>query len=69
MTITSQPGTYFWSNGYAWGTCKVDNQQATLKVLKGNLILKEFSLKGNPKPAKIKLSLKEDEEQTIRALK
>lgn len=66
MTITSQPGTYFWSNGYAYGTCKVANHQATIKVLKGSLILKQFSLKGNLKPTKIKLNMNEGEEQTIK---
>ena len=68
MTITSQPGTYFWSNGYAWGTCTVRSQSATIKVLKGNLILKQFSLKGNLKPTKVKLNLNEGEEQTIKML-
>lgn len=69
MTITSQPGTYFWSNGYAYGTCTVSSQSAIIKVLKGNLMLKQFSLKGNPKPNKVKLSLKEGEEQTIQIKK
>jgi hypothetical protein len=65
MTITSKPGTYFWSNGYAWGTCRVSINQATIKVLKGSLLLKQFSLKGNPKPTKVKLNMNEGEEQTI----
>lgn len=45
MTFTSRPGTYFWSNGYAWGTCKVDeNSVPTLTVLKGNLPLKTLHI-------------------------
>jgi uncharacterized protein (DUF608 family) len=45
MTFTSRPGTYFWSNGYAWGTCKVDEKQATIEVLHGSLALNSFELK------------------------
>lgn len=41
MKFTSRPGTYFWSNGYAWGTCKVDAHAApVLTVIKGTLPLK-----------------------------
>jgi hypothetical protein len=46
MTITSRPGTYFWSNGYAWGTCKVEDKQVTINVLHGSLTLDNFELKG-----------------------
>jgi uncharacterized protein (DUF608 family) len=46
MTITSKPGTYFWSNGYAWGTCKVEDMKATLSVMQGQIPISEFSLKG-----------------------
>lgn len=43
MKFTSRPGTYFWSNGYAWGTCKIaDGAAPTLTVLKGNLPLKSL---------------------------
>ena len=45
MRITSRPGTYFWSNGYAWGTCKVTDRQAELSVLHGNLNLSSFTIK------------------------
>ncbi len=44
MTFTSNPGTYFWSNGYAWGTCIVTGRQAFLTVLSGQLELSRFSL-------------------------
>ncbi|MFZ4547937.1 MAG: GH116 family glycosyl-hydrolase [Bacteroidales bacterium] len=66
MTITSNPGTYFWSNGYAWGTCTVNKDNVVVKVLKGSLILNEFTLKNNPKPTKLKLNIKEGEEKTIK---
>jgi len=46
MTFTSKPGTYFWSNGYAWGTCKVEGQKATLNVLYGQIALSKFTLTG-----------------------
>ncbi len=46
MSFTAKPGTYFWSNGYSWGTCEVKNKEAVLKVLFGELELKSFSLEG-----------------------
>ena len=46
LTFTSEPGTYFWSNGYAWGTCKVEDKKATLDVIYGKLAVKTFTLKG-----------------------
>ena len=46
MTFTSVPGTYFWSNGYAWGTCKVENRRAVLSVISGQVQLSQFGLKG-----------------------
>lgn len=47
MTLTSVPGTYFWSNGYAWGTCLVKEGSVTIEVLKGNLALNSFRLSGH----------------------
>lgn len=44
MTITARPGTYFWSNGYAWGTCEVKNNAIKLDVKKGSLSLNKLSL-------------------------
>lgn len=45
MEITSRPGVWFWSNGYAWGTIKVnENNSATLNVLKGAVDLKTFTI-------------------------
>ncbi|GGZ13258.1 hypothetical protein GCM10007049_01300 [Echinicola pacifica] len=46
MTFTSKPGTYFWSNGYSWGTCEVRDREASLSVLSGSLVLERFSLVG-----------------------
>ncbi|GIZ09698.1 GH116 family glycosyl-hydrolase [Flavobacterium sp. UMI-01] len=46
MKFTSKPGTYFWSNGYSYGTCEVKNKEAVLTVLSGELKLDSFSLEG-----------------------
>jgi uncharacterized protein (DUF608 family) len=46
MSFTSKPGTYFWSNGYAWGTCKVKEKSAEVRVLSGKVELDRFSLDG-----------------------
>ncbi len=37
MHLTARLGTYFWSNGYAWGTCRITDREATLTVLHGEL--------------------------------
>ena len=44
ISFTSSPGTYFWSNGYAWGTCKVENKKATLLVISGQINIAEFKM-------------------------
>jgi hypothetical protein len=44
ISFTSTPGTYFWSNGYAWGTCKVEGKKATLNVVYGSIELAKFTL-------------------------
>ncbi|MDO6802472.1 GH116 family glycosyl-hydrolase [Wenyingzhuangia sp. 1_MG-2023] len=46
MTFTSKQGTYFWSNGYSYGTCKVKDKEVSLTVLSGKLELDYFSLEG-----------------------
>jgi len=46
MVFTSRPGIYFWSNGYAWGTCMIENNKATLNVLYGEVELLKFTLSG-----------------------
>ncbi len=65
MTFTSKPGTYFWSNGYAWGTCKVEDNMATLQVSYGQVPLDKFTLTGSGS-AKLKNTiLKAGESRTI----
>ncbi|OGD21252.1 MAG: hypothetical protein A2W03_09530 [Candidatus Aminicenantes bacterium RBG_16_63_16] len=48
MAFTETEGTYFWSNGSAWGTCAVEREGpkllAALKVIRGSLELKSFRL-------------------------
>jgi uncharacterized protein (DUF608 family) len=50
MTFNAQNGTYFWSNGYLYGTVNIsgsDSQkEVTLTVKNGELELESFSLKG-----------------------
>lgn len=46
MSFTSAPGTYFWSNGYSWGTCEVKEKEAVLEVIFGEVELDSFSLEG-----------------------
>lgn len=46
MSFTSNPGTYFWSNGSAWGTCRIEGKSAELEVLHGSVVLKNFTLVG-----------------------
>jgi hypothetical protein len=53
IEFTSEPGSYFWSNGSAWGLCKVTKTGATLEVLKGALQLRSFTLMGQ-EPKKFK---------------
>ncbi len=46
MKVTANPGNYFWSNGYAWGTFSIspvnDGQEVKLQVLNGNLQIEHF---------------------------
>lgn len=46
IQFTSKPGTYFWSNGYAWGTCEVNETGAKLQVLFGEISISQFQLAG-----------------------
>ena len=46
ISFTSKPGTYFWSNGYSWGTCEVKHKEAVLTVLYGKLELDSLTLNG-----------------------
>ncbi len=65
MSITAVPGTYFWSNGYAWGTCKIGKQQAELKVLHGELALRRFGLSDGRSKKTKNLALKEGQSYTV----
>lgn len=48
MQFAPKAGTWFWSNGSAWGTCAIYRQQddwtANLKVLHGQVELQQFRL-------------------------
>jgi uncharacterized protein (DUF608 family) len=49
MTFAPEDGTFFWSNGYAWGTCRlkrsISGMKVELSVLHGDLALSEFILR------------------------
>ncbi|HWD89061.1 MAG TPA: GH116 family glycosyl-hydrolase [Mucilaginibacter sp.] len=53
MAITSKPGNYFWSDGYAWGNVKVDGNSVTVKVDCGSLKLEHLKV-GDSKELKLK---------------
>jgi len=46
MTFGANEGTFFWSNGEAWGTCRVGagGKTVELSVLHGGIALKSFKL-------------------------
>ena len=46
VSFTSVPGTYFWSNGYAWGLCNINEDNVQFSVLGGEIEIEEFALKG-----------------------
>ena len=46
MSITSIPGSYFWSNGYSWGTIDVADKKLVINLLSGKLSLQKFKIKG-----------------------
>ena len=50
MSFTAEPGTYFWSNGSAWGTARIGNETVDFKVVEGSLSLKALRLEGLGKP-------------------
>ena len=56
FTITARPGTYFWSNGSAWGNCVVSDKKVTLNVEYGEVEVDKLQLdNGIAKKSKIKL--------------
>jgi uncharacterized protein (DUF608 family) len=50
MEFSANPGSYFWSNGYSWGTVliqkKGEHLTALLQVMQGQVELRSFQLKG-----------------------
>jgi non-lysosomal glucosylceramidase len=67
FSITSKPGNYFWSNGYAWGSAKVEGNGVTLKVYQGHLKLMNLNLEnGSNIKLKQELTLKEGDEKTFK---
>ena len=62
LRVNDQVGTYFWSNGYAWGTCTKQKQgnkmRVDLTVLHGTLPLKTLTVGTQSVAAR---SLKESE--------
>ena len=44
MNFKNQEGNWFWSTGYAWGTCEITTDQVILKVEKGSIKLKKLLL-------------------------
>jgi hypothetical protein len=68
--ITSQPGDYFWSNGYAWGMAKVGDGGVTISVHHGELALNNVQLKGKGETSfKKSLAIRQNTEQQIRVTK
>ena len=52
IKFTDRPGTYFWSNGSAWGSCEIRNSGALMEVdfsvLHGQILLKSFHIASRP---------------------
>jgi uncharacterized protein (DUF608 family) len=65
LEFTAKPGVYFWSNGYAWGSCRVENNGVQLQVLKGSLALNKFRLSDGRETKFKNLIVNEGETKTI----
>jgi len=65
MNFTSEPGRYFWSNGWSYGMCEVKSDSVTLEVIKGSLDLKTLTLSGVDKPVGKKITLAEGQSISI----
>ena len=50
MQFGERVGSFFWSNGYAWGSCSIakDRREAQLFVAYGTIEIDYFGLKGKP---------------------
>lgn len=44
IEFKNRKGTWFWSNGYSWGTCEIEGDELNLSVIKGELELKTILL-------------------------
>lgn len=64
IRFTDNPGTYFWSNGYAWGTCTINASAVSIKVLKGDLKIKKIYL-GDKLIHKKDVDLNENDEYRV----
>lgn len=62
--ITSTPGTYFWSNGYAWGKCSVTVSGICIDVCEGSIQLNRIFI-GDEKIDNIDVTLNEAESRTF----
>ena len=56
ISFTSEPGRYFWSTGYAYGTCEITDKNITIKVIDGRIWFDRIKLQGK-KDIKAKVSL------------
>ncbi|MCR5548800.1 MAG: hypothetical protein K6F25_08605 [Bacteroidales bacterium] len=56
ISFTSEPGRYFWSTGYAYGTCEITDKNITIKVIDGQIWFDRIKLQGK-KDIKAKVSL------------
>jgi hypothetical protein len=66
FSITSKPGTYFWSNGEAWGNYVVEKDKVNIKVKHGEIALNKLMMNGeNPVKIKHKSELVQEGEQVI----
>ena len=65
MNFTSEPGNYFWSNGYSYGTCNVTPSSIEFSVIKGGVDLKALTLTGRKKPVASNVSVAEGESRTF----
>jgi hypothetical protein len=46
LTLAAKDGTFFWSNGYAWGVYRLDGGALTLSVRRGALTVGRIVLTG-----------------------
>lgn len=44
MSFDCNDGKYFWSNGYAYGTCQIKAKDVELSILSGSIQLQSFAL-------------------------